>query len=176
MSTISNTPTGVQNIEDGPLDVVVVPSVAGIEYQHGDIIVLGGPGGTEGDDLTNAYPVQALTADTISNLQTAISSYFLGISNGYIAALNTRTDNKLPIATRGRVRLDITDATFLPIGTLVAVATESDGAGAYIPLARTVESTATDSKAIGRLVAPKAAADTTALVEFRGHITTGPQT
>ena len=174
MSTISNTPTGVQNVEDGPLDVVAVPAVPGIEYQQGDILVLSGPSGTEGDDLTDAWPVQAIGADTVSNLQTAVSTYFLGLSNAYIAALNLRQQN-IPIITRGRARFDCTDATFLPIGTLVAVACEVGG-GNYIITPRTVEATATDSKAIGRLVAPKAAADTTVLVEFRSHITTGPQT
>jgi hypothetical protein len=173
---ISAYPTGIQDIEDGSLDIVVVPAVAGVEYLQGDIIVLTGPGGTAGDDLTDAYPVQALAADTIDNLQMAISSYFLGISNGYIAALNIREDNVLPIATRGRVRLECTDADFQAIGTMMAVACVSNGLGAYIPVVRTVCATADDAHSIGRLVAPKLATDTTVLVEFRSTVTTGPQT
>lgn len=173
---ISAYPTGIQDIEDGSLDIVVVPAIAAVEYQQGDIIVLTGPGGTAGDDLTDAYPVQSLAPDSIANLQAAISSYFLGISNGYISALNTRTDNVLPVATRGRVRLDCTDVVFLAIGTMVAVHCDADGLGTYIPVVRTVEATLNDAKSIGRLVAPKQATDTTVLVEFRSTITTGPQT
>jgi hypothetical protein len=176
MATISSTPTGVQNVEDGPLDVVAVPAIAAVEYQQGDIIVITGPGGTEGDDLTYCVPVQELAADTVSNLQTDVSSYFLGISNGYLSSLNTRTDNVLPVITRGRVRLACTDTTFQPIGTLMAVSCTTDGLGAFTVDVRSVQATATEAKAIGRLAAPKAAADTTVLVDFRGHITTGPQT
>jgi hypothetical protein len=172
---ISAYPTGIQDIEDGSLDIVVVPAIATVEYLQGDIIVLTGPGGTAGDDLTDAYPVQALAADSIANLQAAISEFFLGISNGYISALNTRTDNVLPIATRGRVRLNCVDETFLAIGQMVAVNCAADGLGTYVPVVRTVEATDDKTKAIGRIVEPKQATDTTVLVEFRSTITTGPQ-
>lgn len=167
-------PTGVQNIEDGALDIIACRNVAGEEIQQGDIIVqVGFSGGTEGE-TTGACAVQYLDHDSISNLQTAISGAFLGIAHGYIAALNTLASNRLPVATRGRVRLECSDVTALYIGQLVACHCDSDGGGTYVPVVRTVEATATDSKSIGRLVADKAAADTTVLVEFRGAVTTGP--
>lgn len=176
MSSLEARPTGVQNIEQGLLDVVDKLAVAGIEYQVGDIIVQSGDSGsTEGAEASNCIPVQSMEADTIANQQVGVSDNFLGISIGYISNLNLLHDVKLPIATRGRVRLDCVDVTAFPMGSLVAVHCDSGG-GAYIPKARTVEYTQNVTKAIGRTCADKAAADTTVLVEFRSVVINGAVT
>jgi hypothetical protein len=169
---ISNVPTGVMNLEDGPLDVIVSPTIAGYRYEVGDVILICGPGGTEGDDLDACIAVQDISGEVEATLQADISTNFLGISYGYISELNTVDGNELPIATRGRVRLNCTDTSALPLGQLMAVRCELVGS-VYVPTARTVEATALSTKAIGRLVQRKEAADTTVLVEFRSVVTTG---